>query len=85
MWSAKDWQESDKKSSCPLFTLPWNSGCNVMYDWMHSKYLGTDTVILGAALWLLCFKEMDASPKENLKVAWLHIQEFQKQHCPGTS
>ena len=56
-----------------------------MYDWMHSKYLGTDTVILGAALWLLCFKEMDASPKENLKVAWLHIQEFQKQHCPGTS
>ena len=46
-WQAAEWHTWDKKSRCPLFTIPFVSACNVMLDYLHLKLLGSDQYQFG--------------------------------------
>ena len=38
-WKPHEWLSWEGKSSCALFQIPGVTGCCVMLDWMHCKYL----------------------------------------------
>ena len=71
------------QSSCPLFRLPFVTGVNVAYDWLHNKYLGTDQYLYGALLRLLCFHMLGGSPESNIQSFWQRLKhEYRQQGTP---
>lgn len=80
-WMPTTWKEWGNKSTCKLFSLPWVTGCNVCYDYMHCKYLGSDQYQFGGVLYLLTHLVMDAAdPKVNLQRLWLLMQQWYKKY-----
>ena len=41
-WLPEQWGSWESKSPCALFKLSHLSACNICYDFLHCKYLGTD-------------------------------------------
>ena len=78
-WKPSQWMEWVDKSPCGLFQhLPGCTAVAVAYDFMHSKYLGTDMVFIGSCLWLLCHKILPKTALENLQTCWVCINEVYK-------
>ena len=76
-WSPEAWQD---RSSCDLFNLlPGLTAVATAYDFMHSKYLGTDMVFLAGCFWLLCYRMLEGSPLDNLKVCWEKLAQVYKE------
>ena len=79
-WTPSAWRAWENRSSCNLFKfLPGLTACATSYDFMHSKYLGTDMVFLASCLWLLCHRILPSSPLENLKACWEKVSHVYKQ------
>ena len=71
---AKNWR--DRYTSVHwLFELPGLSILNVEADELHCVHLGTTSYILGSCLFLLCFKILPGTRKENLRRVWTAITE----------
>jgi len=70
-WKPSAWETWKQRSSCELFALlPGLTACATSYDFMHSKYLGTDMVFLAACLWLVCYRILPQQPWQNLQICW---------------
>lgn len=78
-WKPHEWLSWEGKSSCALFQIPSVTGCCVMLDWMHCKYLGSDMWCYGAIFWLLCHTMLVADPLANLLQVWTEMKSFYKQ------
>lgn len=79
-WTPEAWQAWEHRSSCDLFRLlPGLTACATAYDFMHSKYLGTDMVFLAGCLWLLCYRILEGSPLDNLQLCWQKLLEVYKK------
>lgn len=75
------WKKWDGKSSCILFeTVPKLTACNTSYDLMHCKFLGSDQVVFGSCVYLLCFAILDQTPLQNLRECWNFILQYYKDH-----
>ena len=81
LWKPADWNNWEHRSTCDLFKqLPGLTAVATCYDFMHSKYLGTDMVFLASCLWLLCHKILPHHlPLENLKLCWEKINATYKE------
>ena len=70
---------ADQKSTCPLFSMAATSITNLSYDFMHSKFLGSDKTLYAAILWLLVFHLMPGPDEHtNLRTLWSEIKELYK-------
>ena len=79
-WSPEAWQAWEHRSSCDLFNLlPGLTAVATAHDFMHSKYLGTDMVFLAGCFWLLCYRMLEGSPLDNLKVCWEKLAQVYKE------
>lgn len=65
-WKPSAWETWEQRSSCKLFVLPGLTACATSYDFMRSKFLGTDMVFLAACLWLLCCRILPQQPSASL-------------------
>ncbi|CAE7788811.1 unnamed protein product [Symbiodinium necroappetens] len=74
------WSAQDDKSSCPLFGLPFVTGVNVCYDWLHCKYVGSDQYMYGALLRLLCFHVLADTAEKNMQAFWSRLKYEYKRH-----
>ena len=83
-FTAEGWFESSQRTSCPLFSLPYVSGLNLCYDWMHCKYLGNDQYMYAALMVLLTHYVMPgATPLANLRTLWRNLKtEYERQQTP---
>jgi hypothetical protein len=81
-WKPHEWHMWENKSPCPFFQLlPGLSAVAVSYDFMHSKYLGTDMVFLASCLWLLCYRVLPGDdPLANLQTCWAKISAVYKEN-----
>ena len=67
-----------------LFDFLYLSQLNLEPDELHVMHLGTSQYMLGAVLYLLCFKVMLGSPEENLHEAWAEISQYYSDHSVET-
>jgi len=64
-WAAAGWNK------CKLFDIPGVSVLSLYPDWMHTKHLGCDKVMLGSVLWLLVKWLIPGScDEERLNILW---------------
>ena len=77
-WLVPSWRIWPQKPKNALFSVPGVTALNVCYDYMHCKFLGTDQVLFGGCLYILCNHCMDGSPDENVLVLWEELKSFQK-------
>jgi hypothetical protein len=75
-WQAAQWHSWEKHSRCPLFSIPFLSACNVMPDYLHLKYLGSDQYQFGAVFFLLTHFLLPAGPLDNLQFLWQRIKHW---------
>ena len=85
-WISSQWKPHDlhmweKKSACPFFQLlPGLSAVAISFDFMHSKYLGTDMVFLASCLWLGCYRILHGDdPLANLQICRAKISAVYKE------
>ena len=81
VFSPASWRAlaADEKSTCPLFSMAATSICNLAYDFMHCKFLGSDKTLYAAILWLLVFHLMPGPDEHtNLGILWTEIKNLYK-------
>ena len=71
-WKREEWLACSERPQCSLFCNGLTA-LNVHYDYMHAKYLGTDTIGFGSIMELLTVHMMPHAPLANLGVCWDHI------------
>ena len=54
-WLPQEWLSWEGRTACPLFEAKGVTGCTVMLDWMHIKYLGNDQYVYASVFHLLVF------------------------------
>ena len=69
-WKVSNWRLWEQRSPCKLFDIPFVTAMNVMLDYLHLKYLGTDMYQYGAIFWLLVYRILPGTPVANLESCW---------------
>ena len=78
-WIAAEWHSWPSRSTCPIFAIPSLSACNIMLDYLHLKYLGTDMYQYGGLFFYMTFFLLPQQPKDNLAYLWSRMQYWYKQ------
>ena len=78
-WKPGEWKLWDKKSPCRLFAIPNLTGCNVMLDYLHCKYLGSDQYQYGGLLFFMTYSLLPGAALANLQSIWSKIKFYYKE------
>ena len=69
LWSSEEWAIMHPHRHA-LFKIPGVGIENIYYDYMHCKHLGTDKVVYGSIMFLLCYDVMGGNPETNFAALW---------------
>ncbi len=83
-WSKETWHAWEGRSRRALLTLPGASCFTIAYDWMHTKYLGTDLYQFGSCLALLVNNILGGTAEENLQTCWSFLKRYFREHRTPT-
>ena len=75
-WLTQEWLSWEGRTACPLFEAKGVTGCTVMLDWMHIKYLGNDQYVYASVFHLLVFALLPSSPTSNLLQIWEDMKQL---------
>lgn len=78
-WKPAQWKLWDKKSKCFLFSIPNLSACNIMLDYLHCKYLGSDQYQYGGLLYYMTYFLLPEAAWSNLQCIWSKIKFYYKE------
>lgn len=78
-WAPAEWISWPSRSTCNSFTIPSLTASNIMLDYLHLKYLGSDQYQYGGLFYYMTFFLLPQQPKDNLAYLWSRMQYWYKQ------
>ena len=87
-WKNSAWQNAEWRAACPENHPAFDVLCLGIHsahaDVLHTLALGVAQQVVGSALWLLVYRTMRGSAKQNLLCVWDHIYDYYRLFQPST-